>query len=447
MSLLGVDERGVAPCARNHRARRRAARARARRPAPRARPRVVARSRPWRRGRTVRTRRSVVGGRHPRVRTRRRARGFRSAVLVELPELVERRRVDGDDRVAVAAASLFASARLGAGRSSRSCSSRCSRPCTVNPTSTRERSRPAPSAFVRTSRYPASRKRSRSRRSARGEGVSGPCSASDATSGRPCHAATRATPPRNRYECALSPSREGLSPPRGASVVTNAPETSAQSPYQLRYPRRRAAGRDRCTLRGARSRAGSSRTAGSGSRGHARALHAGADPEADPAPRGAFGDARRAGAGAHGGVSRPSRAVLRRRRRSPRRRHAASSAASWDGRAPRGRCRTRGGRRARAGRRRRRVLRGSSARPPRRRRPRDGVLPAQQRRGDRGGAARTRRAGARSSTGTRTTATARKTSSSPIPTVLYVSMHEWPLYPGHRPARRHRGRARAPGRP
>ena len=62
---------------------------------------------------------------------------------------------------------------------------------------------------------------------------------------------------------------------------------------------------------------------------------------------------------------------------------------------------------------------------------RDGLLPAQQRRGGRRGGARAAAPRAsRSSTGTSTTATARRTSSGTIRAVLYLSVHQYPYYPG-----------------
>ena len=91
-------------------------------------------------------------------------------------------------------------------------------------------------------------------------------------------------------------------------------------------------------------------------------------------------------------VPRSPRAVLRRGRRPPRRRHRRVAGVVGRGAARRGRG-SGGRRRARPRRRRRRVLRGAPARPPRGRRPRDGVLPAEQRRGHGRRAARSGRAG------------------------------------------------------
>ena len=78
----------------------------------------------------------------------------------------------------------------------------------------------------------------------------------------------------------------------------------------------------------------------------------------------------------------------------------------------------------------RRVLRGPAARPPRRADARDGLLPAQQRRGRRGRARATGASGcsivdwdAHHGNGTQDMFWT-------DPDVLYVSMHEWPLYPG-----------------
>ena len=59
-------------------------------------------------------------------------------------------------------------------------------------------------------------------------------------------------------------------------------------------------------------------------------------------------------------------------------------------------------------------------------------------------AAARRRAGARSSTGTSITATAPRRSSRRRDEVLYASIHQWPLYPGHR-RRRLRGRGSGGG--
>ena len=77
------------------------------------------------------------------------------------------------------------------------------------------------------------------------------------------------------------------------------------------------------------------------------------------------------------------------------------------------------------------VRAGPAAGPSRGARPRDGLLPVQQRRGRR---RRTRsRAGSRaspSSTSTCTTATARSGCSTTIRRVLYVSTHQFPFYPG-----------------
>ena len=73
-----------------------------------------------------------------------------------------------------------------------------------------------------------------------------------------------------------------------------------------------------------------------------------------------------------------------------------------------------------------------AAGPPRRPGARDGLLPLQPGRG-RGavGAGRARASGAsRSSTGTSTTATAPRTIFRDDPSVLYVSLHQWPFYPG-----------------
>ena len=74
---------------------------------------------------------------------------------------------------------------------------------------------------------------------------------------------------------------------------------------------------------------------------------------------------------------------------------------------------------------------GASAGPSRRARPGDGLLPLQQhrRRRRRGARARRRRAW-RSSTTTSTTATARSGSSTTIRSVLFVSSHQFPFYPG-----------------
>ena len=70
----------------------------------------------------------------------------------------------------------------------------------------------------------------------------------------------------------------------------------------------------------------------------------------------------------------------------------------------------------------------------------------EQRGGRRGRVARRAASASRSSTSTRTTATAPRRSSTRDPDVLYVSFHEWPLYPGTGPPRRDRHR-RGDGRP
>ena len=74
----------------------------------------------------------------------------------------------------------------------------------------------------------------------------------------------------------------------------------------------------------------------------------------------------------------------------------------------------------------------AAAGSPHRPRPRDGLLPAQPRL-DRGAlrAGRLRASSAsRSSTGTSTTATARRRSTGTTPRSSFVSLHQWPLYPG-----------------
>ena len=83
------------------------------------------------------------------------------------------------------------------------------------------------------------------------------------------------------------------------------------------------------------------------------------------------------------------------------------------------------------------VLGAAAAGPPRRARAGDGLLPLRQRRRSRPSrrARRARRSSACwSSTGTCTTATAPRRSSPPTPAVLFVSIHQSPLYPGTGPA-------------
>ena len=81
----------------------------------------------------------------------------------------------------------------------------------------------------------------------------------------------------------------------------------------------------------------------------------------------------------------------------------------------------------------------SAARPSRRTRSRDGLLLLQQRRrGGRPRAGAWARLASRSSTTTCIMATARSTSSRADPDVLYVSIHQFPLLPGHRRGRRSR---------
>src|SRR4029077_5649910 len=82
--------------------------------------------------------------------------------------------------------------------------SRCKRPRIAKPESTNGRLAPRASAFVMTSRYPASRSWSRSISTASIGSAPRHCSATDAMSGRPCHAATRATPPRKRNDCVFT---------------------------------------------------------------------------------------------------------------------------------------------------------------------------------------------------------------------------------------------------
>ena len=81
-------------------------------------------------------------------------------------------------------------------------------------------------------------------------------------------------------------------------------------------------------------------------------------------------------------------------------------------------------------RRRLRVLRGPTARPPRGRGPRDGLLSVQQRRGHRRRAARPGRAGADRRLGRAPRQRHPGHLLRPTARCLYVSMHEWPLYPG-----------------
>ena len=72
------------------------------------------------------------------------------------------------------------------------------------------------------------------------------------------------------------------------------------------------------------------------------------------------------------------------------------------------------------------------ARPPRARRPRDGLLLLQQRRrrGPRRAGASSGSSASRSSTGTSITATAREAIFRDDDSVLFVSLHQWPFYPG-----------------
>ena len=169
-----------------------------------------------------------------------------------------------------------------------------------------------------------------------------------------------------------------------------------------------------------------------------------------PARRGRVADprtgiGRRPGARPRSGLRRRGRGVLCRRGRPARPRHLGHQG-SWDT-ARRSAGAVLGAIDAlRAGRVRRRVRRRPAARPPRRARPGDGVLPVQQRRDRRRQRSAAAASAWRSSTGTCTTATARRTSSTTTRSVLYVSTHQSPLYPGTGRLRETRRRRRARAR-
>ena len=120
-----------------------------------------------------------------------------------------------------------------------------------------------------------------------------------------------------------------------------------------------------------------------------------------------------------------------------RRRHADVARARSRPRARRRRALAHAGRRGHGRRRRERLRARPPARASRRARPRDGLLPLQQRRGRRRAPARARTGSSAcsSSTGTCTTATARRTCSTTIRTCSTSRSHQYPFYPGTGAAR------------